>query len=29
MRGVYDEMHGRYRLLFESLKPMFAERAPG
>jgi xylulokinase len=24
MRGVYDEMHGRYRLLFESLKPMFA-----
>jgi hypothetical protein len=27
MRGVYDEMHGRYRLLFESLKPMFVEGA--
>jgi xylulokinase len=25
MRGVYDEMHGRYRLLFQSLKPMFVE----
>lgn len=23
-RGAYDEAHGRYRLLFESLKPMFA-----
>jgi xylulokinase len=27
LRGVYDEMHGRYRLLFESLKPMFVEGA--
>jgi xylulokinase len=25
MRGVYDEMYGRYRLLFDSLKPMFAD----
>ena len=24
LRGVYDEAHGRYRLLFDSLKPMFA-----
>src|SRR5262245_4640808 len=23
--GVYDEMYGRYRLLFDSLKPMFAD----
>jgi xylulokinase len=29
MRGLYDEMHGRYRLLFESLKPMFEEPAAG
>ena len=25
MRGVYDDAYGRYRRLFESLKPMFAE----
>ena len=24
LRGVYDDMYGRYRRLFESLKPMFA-----
>jgi xylulokinase len=29
MRAVYDEMHGRYRLLFESLKPMFSEGTAG
>jgi xylulokinase len=26
-RGAYDEAYGRYRRLFESLKPMFAGRA--
>jgi xylulokinase len=25
LRGVYDDMYSRYRLLFESLKPMFAD----
>ena len=25
LRGGYDEMYGRYRLLFDSLKPMFAD----
>jgi hypothetical protein len=24
MRAAYDEMYGRYRLLFDSLKPLFA-----
>ena len=28
-RDGYDEMYGRYRLLFESLKPMFVDDAAG
>ena len=28
-RSLYDDMHGRYRQLFASLKPMFATGAPG
>jgi len=29
MRDAYDEMYGRYRLLFESLKPMFVDGGAG